>query len=267
MNPRYLAPATTLLFLLAACGGGAQQAESTMPAADEQPVAADSAQQTPPASAPAQTQQQPTPVPPPAPRPKPAVAQQQPMQQAPPPPEPMKVAMSSVPAETVLTMALDEAISSKTAVVGDTVTATVVQPIVVGGEELIPAGSKVEGTVTEVAAAKHGAGKAKLGIAFNVLQLPAGYTTNIVGTFQEVTESKKKRNAAVIGGAAAGGALLGRILGKDTKGAVIGSIIGGGVGTAVVLTKEGAQVELAPDTPFEIKLDEAVAVPAGPAQQ
>jgi len=164
-------------------------------------------------------------------------------------------------------MALDEAISSKTAVVGDIVSATVVQPVVVDGEELIPAGSKIEGTVTEVAAAKHGAGKAKLAIAFNVLKLPDGYTTNIVGTFQEVTESKKKRNAAVIGGAAAGGALLGRILGKDTKGAVIGSIIGGGVGTAVVLTKEGEQVKLAPDTPFEIKLDEAADVPARPAQQ
>jgi len=275
MNPRYLAPATILLFLLAACGGSAQQqAESTMPAADEQTAAvpAPAPEETQPAPVPEPVVQEPAPrpsqpAPAPAPRPKPAPVQQPVAQQPPPAPEPVKMAMSMVPAETVLTMALDGGLNSKTAVVGDPVSATVVQPVVVDGREVIPAGSKVEGKVTDVAAAKHGAGKARLAISFEVLTLPDGYATNIVGNFQAVTESKKKRNAAVIGGAAAGGALLGRIIGKDTKGAVIGSIIGGGVGTAVVMGKEGEQVVLEPDTPFEIVLTEAAEVPAGPASQ
>jgi len=274
MNPKCLAPATAVLFLLAACGGGAQQqAESTIPAA-ESPAAvpAPAPPETQPAPTPAPVEQAPAPrpaqpTPPPAPRPKPAVAQQPPVQQPAPPEEPMKMVMSAVPAETVLTMALDGGLTSKTAVVGDMVSATVVHAIVVDGQEVIPAGSKVEGKVTEAVAAKHGSGNAKLALSFDVLTLPDGYTTNIIGSFQAVTESKKKRNAAVIGGSAAGGALLGRIIGKDTKGAVIGSIIGGGIGTAVVMGKEGEQVTLAPDAPFEIKLEEAVEVPARPESQ
>jgi hypothetical protein len=169
--------------------------------------------------------------------------------------------MVSVPAGTVISLALDTGINSKTAQVGDTFTATVVEPIEIDGRDVIPAGSKIEGKVTEAVAAKRGAGKAKLAMSFDTLTLADGYRTNIVGSFQEVTKSKKGKNAAIIGGSAAGGALLGRILGKDTKGAVIGAIVGGGVGTAVVMGKEGEQAKLPADTPFEIKLEEAVQVP------
>ncbi|HEY3174436.1 MAG TPA: hypothetical protein VGK94_01610 [Candidatus Polarisedimenticolia bacterium] len=170
-----------------------------------------------------------------------------------------------VPAGTVLTLALDTSLNSETAQAGDGFTATVVESIVSENRVVIPEGSRIEGKVTEAVAAKRGAGKAKLVLGFNALRLPGGYTTGIVGSFQEVTESKKGRNAAIIGGSAAGGALLGRILGKDTKGAVIGSIVGGGIGTAVVMGQEGKQVKLAADTPFEIRLEESVRVPHEPS--
>lgn len=173
--------------------------------------------------------------------------------------------MVAVPAGTVLTLALDTALSSDTSQVGDAFTATVVESILSENRVVIPEGSRIEGKVTEAVAAKRGAGNGRLGLGFNALRLPSGYKTGIVGSFQEVTESKKGRNAAIIGGSAAGGALLGRILGKNTKGAVIGSIIGGGVGTAVVMGKEGMQAKLAADTPFEIRLEESVQVPHGPA--
>lgn len=171
------------------------------------------------------------------------------------------MSMVAVPAGTTLSLALDAGISSKTAQVGDLFTATVLEPILVEGREVVPAGSKIEGTVTDAQAAKRGAGKARLEMSFDLLTLPDGYHANIVGVFQEVTESKKKRNAQIIGGSAAGGALLGRILGKDTKGAVVGSIVGGAVGTAVVLGKEGEQAKIPADTPFEIRLEEPVEVP------
>ncbi|HKY31701.1 MAG TPA: hypothetical protein VJV23_04130 [Candidatus Polarisedimenticolia bacterium] len=194
------------------------------------------------------------------------VQQAPPQQQAPrpsaPPPAP-RPAMATVPSGTVLALALDSEISSKTAQVGDEFTATVVEAVEVDGRAVIPAGSTVHGKVTEAVAAKRGAGNAKLAFTCDRLTLKGGYKTGIVGTFQEVSESKKKRNAAIIGGSAAGGALLGRILGKDTKGAVVGSILGGGIGTAVVMGQEGEQVVLPADTPFEIRLDEAVKVPAG----
>ena len=169
--------------------------------------------------------------------------------------------MVGIPAGTELTLALDTTLSSETSNAGDTFTATVVEPIVIEGREVIAAGSRVEGRVTDAVPAKQGAGKGTLGLSFGSLRLASGSRTDVVGSFQEVSASKKGRNAAVIGGSAAGGALLGRILGKDTKSTVIGAIVGGGVGTAVVMSKEGVQAVIPADTPFGIRLEQAIRVP------
>ena len=169
--------------------------------------------------------------------------------------------MVGIPAGTELTLALDSALSSETSQAGDTFSATVIEPIVVENREVIAAGSTIEGRVTEATPAKRGAGEAKLGLSFSTLRLASGFRTDIVGSFQEVSASKKGRNAAVIGGSAAGGALLGRILGKDTRSTVIGAIIGGGIGTAVLVGKEREQASLPADTPFGIRLEQAIEVP------
>ena len=172
-----------------------------------------------------------------------------------------KAHMVSVPAGTELTLALDTTLSSETSQAGDSFSATVVEPIVEDGREVIPAGSTIQGRVTEAVPAKRGAGEARLGLSFGALRLASGYRTDIVGSFQEISESKKGRNAAVIGGSAAGGALLGRILGKDTKSTVIGAIVGGGIGTAVLVGRETEQAVLPSDTPFGIRLEQAIQVP------
>lgn len=172
-----------------------------------------------------------------------------------------KTHMVGVPAGTELTLALDTTLSSETSQVGDAFSATVVEPIVIEGREVIPSGSTIEGRVTDAAPAKRGAGKATLAMSFGALRLPSGYRTDVVGSFQEVSASKKGRNAAVIGGSAAGGALLGRILGKDTQSTVIGAIIGGGIGTAVLVGREREQAVLPADTPFGLRLEQEIQVP------
>jgi hypothetical protein len=169
--------------------------------------------------------------------------------------------MVGIPAGTILTLALDTRLSSETSHAGDSFTATVVEPIVVESREVIPAGSTIEGRVTDATPAKRGAGKATLALSFGSLRLASGYHTSIVGSFEEISASKKGRNAAIIGGSAAGGALLGRIIGKDTRGSVIGAIVGGGVGTAVVMGKEREQAVIPADTPFGIRLGQAIQVP------
>ncbi len=178
-----------------------------------------------------------------------------------PAPDKPQVHMVGIPAGTQLTLALDSTLSSETSHAGDAFSATVVEPIMMEDREVIPAGSTIEGRVTDATPAKKGAGKATLGLSFGALRLPGGYHTNIVGSFQEISASKKGRNAAVIGGSAAGGALLGRILGKDTRGTVIGAIVGGGIGTAVVMSKEREQAIVPADTPFGIRLEQAIQVP------
>lgn len=261
-----------LMLALAACSGQPQQqADATQPAATQDQPATTSPAPVEPAPSQAAAQPEPSYEPPPRPQPartpaqRPAAPGHEHAAAAAPAPEPEPsrpaARMVSVPSGTILTLALDQPLNSKTSLQGDVFTATVLEPILLDHREVIAAGSKIEGKVTEAVPAKRGAGNAKLGLSFDVLRLASGYQTNIVGSFQELTESKKKRNAAIIGGSAAGGALLGRILGKDTKGAVVGAILGGGIGTAVVMGQEGQQAKLPADTPFEIRLEEPIDVP------
>lgn len=172
-----------------------------------------------------------------------------------------QIGMTSVPTGTEIKLALDTPVNSLDNSPGDPVTARVVEPVTINGKQVIPAGAKVEGKVTEAVPAKKGRGKGKVAVQFDQLRLDSGYRTNITGSFEEVSASKTKDNAKIIGGSAVGGAILGRIFGKGTKAAVVGSIIGGAAGTAVVMSKEGQQASMKADTPFVLKLDQPVSVP------
>ena len=165
-----------------------------------------------------------------------------------PAPEILQVQMVGVPAGTELTVALDKMLSSRTSQAGDTFSATVVEPILIDGHEVIPAGSTIEGTVTEVTPAREGAGKATL-----------------AGLVQEFPAPRKTEYVNVVEWSATGWPLRERILGKDTRGMVIGSIVGGGVGTVAMINKSGAQVIVPVDTPFGFKLEEPIQVPQTPS--
>jgi glucose/arabinose dehydrogenase len=241
---------------LAACGG--QSTDQTAQQQNPPTQAPPAAQPTDQAPPPAPTQQAQPP------------ATQAPATQAPAKPAAAQAAaakprMITVPAGEELLLAVDTPLDSGTAQVGDSFAATIVQAVVVDNKVAIPEGATVHGSVTRVKAAKQGAGNAELEVTVDQLALPGGYKTKIAGTLQKLSESQKGRNAAIIGGSAAGGALLGRILGKDTKGAVIGSVVAGGIGTAVVMSKEGKQAKIKADAPFAITLQEAVTVPQSPA--
>jgi hypothetical protein len=173
--------------------------------------------------------------------------------------------MVGVPAGTELTLALDKMLSSRTSHAGDAFSATVIEPIVLDGREVIPAGSTIEGRVTEATSARQGARKATLAVSIGALRFATGYQTDIVGRLQEVRASRKTENAAVVEWSATGGWLRERIMGKDTREMVIGAIVGGRVGTLAMMNKSGTQVIIPVDTPFGFKLEEAIQVPQTPS--
>src|SRR5262245_4106925 len=170
--------------------------------------------------------------------------------------------MVTVPEGTIVSASLQSKLSSGTNHVGDNFSAQVNEPVMINGHEAIPAGATIHGTVTAVTPAKRGAGRGSMSLGFDRLELPGGYSTTMVAGLSQESASKKGRNAAIIGGSAAGGSLLGRVLGKDTKGAVIGAIVGGGIGTGVVMSKEGEQVNLPAGYDLPIRLDASLKVPA-----
>src|SRR6266550_5979784 len=79
-----------------------------------------------------------------------------PVAEAPPPPPPPPKPVV-IPAGTVITVRLGNAVGSKTSTAGDRFQAALAEPIVVGGKTVAPTGSSVAGTVTEA----HAAGRFK----------------------------------------------------------------------------------------------------------
>ena len=179
----------------------------------------------------------PTPVPTPVPTPTPT-----------PTPRPRVVA-----AGTALPIALEQALSSKTAQPEQAVAARLAEDVVVAGDVLLPAGSEVRGHVVTAVRSGRVKGKARLVVAFDQVRVE-GKTYRIDATGFDVTAgSSKGKDAKIAGGAAAAGLLIGAIA-DGGEGAAKGALIGGAAGGAAVLATRGVEVELPAGSRYKIEL-------------
>jgi hypothetical protein len=168
---------------------------------------------------------------------------------------------TTVPAGTVLRVRLENSVGSDFSRVETPVHARLVNPIVIGGRTVVPAGSAVTGLVTQATRSGKVKGRARLGMRFQTLE-PAGdheryrISTN---TWSRVAPGTKKKDAATIAIPATGGAIVGGIVGGK-KGAAIGAPAGGGGGTAVVLSTRGKEVRLGRGAVLLVKLTDPLTV-------
>jgi hypothetical protein len=128
-----------------------------------------------------------------------------------------------------------------------------------GDELAIPAGSEVEGSVTEVVPLKKIGGQPQIVLSFDTLELPSGDTVAIRAALRELGKKQTGRDAAKIGGGAAAGAVLGHQI-DDEKGKLIGAVIGAAAGTAVA-AKTGKEIELPPGTIVSVEIEDGVEIP------
>jgi len=152
---------------------------------------------------------------------------------------------TTIPAGTVLRVRLDSPVGSDMSRVEDPIGARLVNPIVMDGRTVVPAGSSVLGSVTHATRSGKVKGRASLGLRFHTL-VPADDREQHrirTRTWSRVAPATKKKDAATIGLPAAGGAVVGGLIGGK-KGAAIGAAAGGGGGTAVVLSTRGKEVRL-----------------------
>jgi hypothetical protein len=139
-----------------------------------------------------------------------------------------------VPADSVVGLQIETAISSETAAVEDDVDAVVTRDVSVRDAVAIPAGTRALGSVTVVERGGRFREQARLGIRFHTLVLADGSEIPVsTETIYRLGNSPGKATAAKIGGGAVAGAILGGILG-GSRGAAIGASSGAGAGTAVV---------------------------------
>jgi hypothetical protein len=118
-------------------------------------------------------------------------------------------------------------------------------PIVINGRTIVPAGSTLNGVITQATRAGKVKGRGQLGLRFHTLA-PAGDDERYrisTRTWSRIAPATKKKDATTIAVPAAGGAVIGGLIGGK-KGAAIGAAAGGGGGTAVVLSTRGKGVRL-----------------------
>ena len=143
-----------------------------------------------------------------------------------------------IPADSVIGLQVENAVTTERAKVEDPVRARVTRDVRVRDQVAIPAGARAEGSVTLVERGGRLKEQARLGIRFHTIVLADGTRLPInTETIYREGESPARESAAKIGGAAVGGAVLGAIFGGK-KGAVIGSTVGAAGGGVAVATSE-----------------------------
>jgi hypothetical protein len=176
---------------------------------------------------------------------------------------------------THILLSLINSVSTKYAAAGDRLYLETAFPILVNGKIVIPPGSYVAGTVTEVKRPGRLKGRAELYVRFDSLTLPNGTTRDFrarVGALDGraneqldkaegkiSAEGNKSGDLRTIGEATATGTSVGVIAGAAAgstgMGAGIGAAAGAAAGLAGVLLSRGPDAVLAKGTTLEMVLD------------
>jgi hypothetical protein len=164
-----------------------------------------------------------------------------------------------VPADTEISVVLDQSISSKTATSGQTFAATVEAPVEIDGKAAIPKGAHASGIIKDAKAAGRFKGGAVLSLALTSVTV-GGKEYEIKTAAPTMTsKGKGKRTAAMVGGGAGGGALIGGLAGGG-KGAVIGGLIGAAAGTGGAGLTGNRDITVPAETALTFKVLEPVEI-------
>ena len=166
----------------------------------------------------------------------------------------------TLPAGTVLHLALDAPLSSENAVTGDDFVAEMSRPVRVEGVEAVPGGSRVRGRVTHAASAEQAAGRGEMTLELESVELADGGRIAVrskpLGLRAPVP---RKKDNTLIESLSGLGSAVGELIG-GRRGAAAGTVVGGTAGAMVVTTSRGREVALGTGAPLSVELLEPVKV-------
>lgn len=165
-----------------------------------------------------------------------------------------------VPQGTSVSISVDQSVSSKDGAPGERVEASLAEPIVVDGRDVIPRGAKVSATVVSAKSAGRFKGSAELGITLSSIEVGGKRYTIHTSTFSEASKGRGERTAIGTGIGAGAGALIGALAGGG-KGAAIGAGAGGGAGLAGTAMTGNRDITIAAETKLNFKLTKALEIP------
>jgi type IV secretion system protein VirB10 len=183
-----------------------------------------------------------------------------------------------VSAETIIPLILENTINTKSAYVGQAIYCESIYPIAVGNRIIIPKGTSVRGTVTQVVRPGRIKGRAQLGLRFDELVLPNGTTRQLRATLAGLgsagDEKFKPNEGKVEGGGSKGkdagtvarttipgaeiGTIVGAAKGAPLEGLGIGSAAGAATGLVWILASRGKDVVLPHGASLELQLSQPV---------
>jgi len=179
---------------------------------------------------------------------------------------------------TKMPLSLINSVSTKHSAEGDRVYLETVFPVLVNGRIVVPVGSYVAGTVTQVKKPGRVKGRGELYVRFDSLTLPNGVTRNFHGRIGGMdgnskdeldrtegtvrSEGNKAGDARTVGEAAGAGASVGVLAGSAAghagMGAGIGAAAGAAAGMMGVLLSRGPDAVLARGSTLEMVLDRPI---------
>ena len=178
-----------------------------------------------------------------------------------------------VPSGTRLPLVLHNAVTTRNAKPGDPIYLETLFPIVIDDHILIPAGSYVQGEITEAKRPGKVKGTGEIRLRLNTMILPNGYTVNFnaiptnagtggnEGTDKEGSihgDTDKGTDVGTVLKTTGIGAGIGGIAGRSGAGAGIGAGAGAAVGLATALLTRGPELELPRGTTVDVILDRSV---------
>jgi len=202
------------------------------------------------------------PAPPPSDRPVLRRSQEPPPMQPPPAHDSQATAQMPVggftlPAGTNFTIRMVDAVDSERDRLGQSFRASLDQPVMVDGNQVIPRGADVIVKLVDSKQSGKLTGRTELALSLQSVSINGQMIDVNTQTVREESSSRTARTAKVAGGTAALGAIIGGIAGGG-KGAAIGAGAGAATGAGVELATSGQRVRVPSETRLTFVLDSAV---------
>lgn len=167
----------------------------------------------------------------------------------------------TIPTGSKITIRMIDSINSETNKVGETFIATLDEPLMQEGLEVVPRGADIRGRIANVNEAGRIAGAAELGLELTQIIVNGIQYSLQTSEYAEKAEGRGGQTAKRAGIGAGIGAAIGAIAGGG-KGAAIGAGVGGGGATAVQVLTKGDKLNIPSETKLEFTLRAPLVVAA-----